>query len=122
MWRGGVGVGSHSRSHPASLPALPDNELERELAGSRRTIEGLLDAPVEHFAYPHSRVDARVERAVESAGYRLACAGVGTRFTRFCLHRVEPPAVRGPAIEATVAWRRLKRLVRREQGRLRGRP
>lgn len=123
MQRGGIGFGSHSCSHPPSLPELADRELKDELERSRSVLEGLLDAPIDHFAYPHSKLDGRVEAAVESAGYRLACAGVGTRFSPFCLHRVEPPARPGVAIEMQMGWRYLKRLAKcRLPGRIASRP
>jgi len=113
MRRGGVGFGSHSRTHPPALTELPDDQLWAEVARSRADLEGVLDAPVEHFAYPHSKFDARVERAVARAGYTLACGGTGTRLSRFCVHRVEPPARRGVAVEVYMAWRGAKWRARR---------
>jgi len=115
MRRGGIVFGSHGRAHRIPLTALDDRALNHELVSSRRAIEGLLDASVDYFAYPYSKVDARVEAAVARAGYRLACAGVGTRFTPTCLHRIEPPTVGGAAVEARMVWRRLKRAVRARQ-------
>jgi peptidoglycan/xylan/chitin deacetylase (PgdA/CDA1 family) len=112
MHRGGLDFGSHTCSHPASLAALPDAGLDRELVESRAAIERLLDAPVEHFAYPYNRHDARVEAAVERAGYRLACAGVGTRASRFALPRLAPADRCGFRLDAYLRWRRLKRAVR----------
>jgi peptidoglycan/xylan/chitin deacetylase (PgdA/CDA1 family) len=112
LHRASVDVGSHSCSHPASLVDLPEPALRDELSRSRATLEGILDAPVAHFAYPHSRHDARVEDAVRAAGYRLACAGTGTRSSRFRLHRVAAPLAGGPAVECATAWRYLKWRVR----------
>ena len=112
MQRGGIVFGSHGRAHRAPLTALDDRALDRELVISRRSLEGLLDAPVDYFAYPYSKVDARVEAAVARAGSRLACAGVGTRFAPTCLHRVKPPSAGGAVVEAHIIWRRLKRAVR----------
>lgn len=116
LHRAGIAVGSHSCSHPI-LTTLPDAPLRHEVADSRRAIETILDAPVDLFAYPHSKVDARVEAAVAGAGYRLACAGVGTSFTPLRLHRVAPPVWGGPSVEAVIAWRDLKRRVRQWQRR-----
>ena len=107
----GVSFGSHSCSHPASLVPLPDEVLRHEMERSRRTIEAAVDAPCRYFAYPHSKVDARVERFAALAGYSLACAGTGTRWSRHCIHRVEAPQVGGAAVEVRMHWRRLKRLV-----------
>jgi peptidoglycan/xylan/chitin deacetylase (PgdA/CDA1 family) len=108
-----VDIGSHTCSHPASLVDLADDRLVDELARSRATLEDVVGAPAEHFAYPHSKVDRRVEAAVRDAGYTLACAGVGRRFSRFCLQRVAPPAGGGARTELQIHWRRLKRLAGR---------
>lgn len=108
MAAAGVEFGSHTCSHPETLVALDDRQLRFEVETSRHAIEALLDRPVELFAYPHSRHDARVEAAVASAGYRLACGGVGTRFEPLCVCRVAPPHERGPAVELVTSWRRLK--------------
>lgn len=113
MYRQGMDFGSHSCTHPETLAALPDDSLKLELERSREVLEGILDAPIRHFAYPHSKHDGRVEKAVERAGYNLACSGVGTRFSPFCLKRVQPPAWGGPAIEGQMLWRHLKWLAKR---------
>jgi len=107
-----IEFGSHTCSHPASLTQLLDAQLHDELVRSRSQLESLLDAPVEHFSYPHSQLDARVEAAVERAGYRLACAGTGSRFAQFCIHRVEARAAQGAALEAQMRWRKSKWLGR----------
>lgn len=104
----GIEFGSHTCSHPETLVNLDDVTLRRELRSSRRTIEAELDRPVDLFAYPHSKSDWRVEAAVADAGYRLACAGVGTRFDPFCVSRVEAPQAPGPAVSLVAGWRRLK--------------
>ena len=108
MAAAGIEFGSHTCGHPATLVDLDDAQLRAELESSRRAIENLLDAPAELFSYPHSRLDERVEAAVDAAGYRLACAGVGTRFDRLCVSRVAPPRARGPAVDVVAVWRRLK--------------
>lgn len=113
LHRQGVEIGSHTCSHPDALTDLADGALWDELTRSRSILESALGAPVRHFAYPHSRVDGRVEAAVERAGYELACAGVGTRFDPFCLQRVEPPPGGGPSLGRQIHWRHLKWLLRR---------
>lgn len=113
MHRQHIDFGSHSCTHPNTLVALSDDRLKLELERSRGVLEDTLGAPVRYFAYPHSKHDARVEEAVERAGYSLACSGVGTRFAPFCLKRVKPPAHRGPAIEAQIRWQQLKWLGKR---------
>ncbi len=113
MQAAGITFGSHSVSHPASLVGLSDECLQEELEGSRRRLEAVLDSPVPHFSYPHSQLDARVEAAVAAAGYRLAFAGVGTRFTPTCLHRVEVGSREGAALQAALTTRQLKWMARR---------
>ncbi len=113
MHRARVDFGSHSCSHPASLVDLSDAQLGDELRRSRAIIEGILDAPIAHFAYPNSKLDSRVEEAVGDAGYTLACAGVGTRFSRLCLHRVQPPRRGSASVELVARWRFMKWQARR---------
>lgn len=108
MAAAGVEFGSHTRTHPGSLVDLDDESLRSEVETSRTTLEDLLDRPVDLFAYPHSQLDGRVERAVATAGYRIACAGVGTRFDPLCVCRVAPPRSGGPAVDVVASWRRLK--------------
>jgi peptidoglycan/xylan/chitin deacetylase (PgdA/CDA1 family) len=112
MHRYGIDFGSHSCTHPPSLADLPAPALTRELEVSRSSLEDVVGAPVEHFSYPYSRLDTRVEEAVERAGYRLACAGTGTRFSRFRLHRVSPQSRGGAALELQIGWRHAKHLVK----------
>ena len=69
----GVEIGSHTVSHP-HLTGLTDAELERELADSRARIEAELGRPVRLLAYPYGEHDARVQAAVQRAGYSAAFA------------------------------------------------
>lgn len=71
MARQGIEFHSHSRTH-ADLTALDDAALVEQVSGSRRELQDLLGQPIDCFAYPFGRHDARVRRAVEAAGYRLA--------------------------------------------------
>jgi peptidoglycan/xylan/chitin deacetylase (PgdA/CDA1 family) len=65
-------IGSHTSSH-AYLTRLSDEELERELADSRRLIEQVLGRPCVTLAYPYGDHDDRVIRAAAAAGYEAAC-------------------------------------------------
>ena len=58
-----VTIGSHTLTHPI-LTTLAEPELEAEIGGSRRVLEGKLQRPVELFAYPNGSQNAAV----------LACA------------------------------------------------
>jgi len=71
MQEGGFTVGSHTRSH-ALLTNESVDDVRDEAAGSRATLEQRLGHPVEHFAYPDGRCDARAVDAVAEAGYRFA--------------------------------------------------
>ena len=67
-------VGAHSMTHP-DLRGCDDQQLEEEVAGAKALLERRLGREVESFSYPYGRYDERVRRAVERAGYRLACTG-----------------------------------------------
>ena len=67
----GWSLGSHTRTH-ASLPALPDCDLESELAGSRAELEERFGRSVSLLAYPSGHHDGRVRAAARAAGYTAA--------------------------------------------------
>lgn len=69
----GVEIGAHSVSHP-HLDELAGDALEEEVAGSKRMLEMVLNAPVASFAYPHGSHDRRARAAVICAGYGSAAA------------------------------------------------
>lgn len=73
----GVQIGSHGVSH-AHLPALADEELRRELAESRESIESELGRPCIDLAYPYGEHDERVRGLARQAGYERAY-GLQTR-------------------------------------------
>ncbi len=64
-------IGSHTMTHPI-LPRCQSEQIEHEIAESRRVIEARLDAPVRSFCYPNGDSDARAVEAVKRAGYRNA--------------------------------------------------
>ncbi len=65
-------VGCHSATH-TDLSNLPAEALVREIKGAKLSLEKLLDVKVRYFSYPKSADDPRVVRAVQNAGYDLAC-------------------------------------------------
>jgi peptidoglycan/xylan/chitin deacetylase (PgdA/CDA1 family) len=69
----GVEMGSHGISH-AHLPALADEELRRELAESKESIESELGRPCTELAYPYGEHDQRVRGLARQAGYERAYA------------------------------------------------
>ena len=70
MSRGGMTIGSHTRSH-ARLPCEPLGALTAETRDSRYAIESQLGAPVRHFAYPDGAFNRASVRAVADAGYEF---------------------------------------------------
>jgi colanic acid/amylovoran biosynthesis glycosyltransferase len=69
----GFSIGSHGATH-ALLPGLPEEQLARELVGSRQVIEREIGG-CDELAYPDNRVDEKVLRAAAAAGYRLGFTG-----------------------------------------------
>lgn len=109
----GIDFGSHTCSHPADLTSLQGPSLEHELLDSRLELESLLDAQCLDFSYPHGKMNAAVEDAVERAGYALACGAVGTRFAPYCLSRVDAAKWAGTRLPIGILERDVRRLVRR---------
>ena len=91
----GIEIGSHGATHRA-LTRLSDDELSREVGGSREALERVVGAPVTSFCYPFGDFDDRVVEAVRAAGYRAATVirgGISTDLSDpFRLKRI---AVRG---------------------------
>lgn len=52
LGRQGMTVGAHTVSHPILL-TLPAHRVRQEIDQSRQVLEGILDEPVRHFAYPN---------------------------------------------------------------------
>jgi len=71
MHRGGVVIGSHTKSH-VSLPTESAENTAEELDASRHSLESRLGEPITHFAYPGGQFTAPVVEAVARAGYRFA--------------------------------------------------
>jgi peptidoglycan/xylan/chitin deacetylase (PgdA/CDA1 family) len=67
----GVEVGSHGVMH-AHLTRLSDDELHRELNGSKQEIEDELGRPCTDLAYPYGEHNERVRAAARAAGYERA--------------------------------------------------
>jgi peptidoglycan/xylan/chitin deacetylase (PgdA/CDA1 family) len=120
----GVEVGCHARTHRL-MTELTDRELVQETAGAADEIAALGLPRPRFFAYPHGEHDARVRRAVRSAGF-AAAFGLTSAYARaghspFAVPRIEVLASDGPgrfalktraprvaraiaAVGATVRW------------------
>jgi len=118
----GWSVASHACSHRA-LTFLPDAEVRRELAESRRTIEDRIGAPAATFAYPYGAVSPAVERSAAehydaAFGTTLARATVtgGTshvaRIDAYYLRRLPIGALDGTLLQLYLALRRAGRAMR----------
>lgn len=54
MHRNGMQIGAHTQSHPI-LSSLSDDDAYAEISQSKLYLEGVLDSPVEYFAYPNGK-------------------------------------------------------------------
>jgi peptidoglycan/xylan/chitin deacetylase (PgdA/CDA1 family) len=71
MSRGGITIGSHTKTH-VSLPVESAETVTEELEDSRQALESRLGTPVVHFAYPGGQFTPPVIDAVANAGYQFA--------------------------------------------------
>jgi peptidoglycan/xylan/chitin deacetylase (PgdA/CDA1 family) len=111
--RGHIDIGVHSATHRA-LPALNDQALEAEIAGSRLIVQRAIGTPPEFFSYPYGLWDARSHDAVRRAGYRAAFAlssGLNDHTADpFALRRVNVPGtISAAAFDAWTAGFHLRR-------------
>ena len=90
----GMELGSHTLTHP-DLRLLDDDELRRELEGSKRAVEELTGDPCRLLAYPYGLFDERVERAVAAAGYELAFAWLPGPWRPLAVPRLPGPPRNG---------------------------
>ena len=71
----GMEIGGHTVRHPI-LAQTPDDQARREIAQGRDALAGLVDAPIEVFAYPNGRPDRDYDRRhvqmVRELGFRGA--------------------------------------------------
>lgn len=92
MQRRGTSFHSHACTH-VRLPGLGDEQLARELRGSRAALADLLGEEVRYLAYPFGAEDQRVREAARAAGYRAAFSTRsgfnGPGIDRFCIRRLE---------------------------------
>src|SRR4051794_34428951 len=67
----GVGIGSHTVTHP-HLCDLDDDQIRSELVTSKRRIEEETGLPCRELAYPYGEHNERVRRQAKDAGYERA--------------------------------------------------
>jgi peptidoglycan/xylan/chitin deacetylase (PgdA/CDA1 family) len=102
-------VGSHTLTH-VRLAGADAGTLEREIAGSRRVLEDVLQRAVPGFCYPWGNFDATAAVAARAAGYDHACVtGDYLPGDRFALPRFYvAPNDRAPQLLAKLARHRLR--------------
>jgi hypothetical protein len=74
MSKHNISFGAHTVTHPV-LSKIPEPQLQREILGSKRTIENRLQVPVSHFAYPFGQstdFNAQAKQSVQEAGFKTA--------------------------------------------------
>ncbi len=96
MHKDGIRFGAHTKSHPI-LSFLSDDELKREIFGSKSAVENALGVSICSFAYPNGRrgdFDERSKEVIKAAGFRCAvttCGGANDRASdNFELNRTMP--------------------------------
>jgi hypothetical protein len=67
----GFEIGGHSISH-LSLPALPLEQIDREVQGCKKMLEDILGERITSFCYPRGRFNNRVKQRLINAGYANA--------------------------------------------------
>lgn len=85
-----VQIGSHTMRH-RNMKYLSDSELEEEVSGSKREIEGNIQKKVVVFSYPNGYHNPEIVRHVQNAGYRFAVTtekGVNDGSNPFLMKRV----------------------------------
>jgi peptidoglycan/xylan/chitin deacetylase (PgdA/CDA1 family) len=69
--RGGIEIGSHTRTHP-DLRRCSAQEIKNEISSSRADIESRLGIKVQSFAYPYGGVNHLVQQ-LAARDFRAAC-------------------------------------------------
>jgi len=78
MYRAGMGIGSHTHSHPF-LDKLDQEEIRRELMISKSLLESLIGGPVRFLCIPGGWYNDTVLRIAEELNYKLICTSdIGT--------------------------------------------
>jgi peptidoglycan/xylan/chitin deacetylase (PgdA/CDA1 family) len=63
-----VAIGSHTMTHPR-LTSLCEEDAKREIAGSRKQLEGMLRRPVRLFSFPHGEFNESLVGWCREEGY-----------------------------------------------------
>jgi peptidoglycan/xylan/chitin deacetylase (PgdA/CDA1 family) len=88
----GIEMGAHTVTHP-DLRLVKGEQLQREVAESRRVLQEQSGQPVASFAYPAGKYNDQTLAAVKEAGYTIAVT-------------TEPGAV--TPCQASLEWKRIR--------------
>jgi peptidoglycan/xylan/chitin deacetylase (PgdA/CDA1 family) len=89
LWRGGVTMGAHSRSHRI-LTQLSADDARDELRGSKAEIEKQLGCRVESMAFPNGNCSDELLDMVWAAGYRVVFLSLKPGSRRYFSSKVLP--------------------------------
>lgn len=107
-----VKIESHTTTHPI-LTKTDDDQLEFELAASRRKLEEILQRKMRIFCYPNGDCGERERKAVEAAGYECAVSTelrlCAANENIFALPRVDTDAEMRRFVQSTSGFDELKR-------------
>ncbi len=97
-----VSIGSHAMSHQP-LTSLSRADRRTEIEEGRAFCMGLVDQPVNGFAFPHGDRDDETLAMVREAGFAWACSTRAARvdpnrYNRFDLPRIVAPDIAGGEI------------------------
>ena len=91
-----ITIGSHTIHHPI-LTTLTSDQQSREIAGSKYTLETILDRTISAFSFPNGKFDDEIVASVAAAGYDFACCSfsnsVSPNENLYALPRLWPEAV-----------------------------
>jgi len=91
MRAAGITFGSHTESH-AQLPQLDRKTKWKEILGSKKSLERVLEESVDFFCYPKGLYDRETVDLVREAGYVAACSnrpGGNKQINPYLLKRTE---------------------------------
>ncbi|HUK55477.1 MAG TPA: polysaccharide deacetylase family protein [Nitrospiria bacterium] len=99
--RAGWSIGAHSVTH-SRLPALSQDEAEREIRESKLRLEEALSIPIGSFAYPYGACSPEHARMVRKVGYEI---GFTTHYPERGLYAVRRENIHGEVRALRFLWR-----------------
>ena len=101
---GVIAIGSHTMTH-AWLPDQPDQRLDSEIMGSKRSIESHLSKKAETFSYPSGGFNQNVRDKVIKSGYKIAVAtNPGKKYPKHDLFAMKRLRISGTSDNLFVFW------------------